>query len=69
MAPPGVVSGVVQVGDEQSDERPFKKHARRGCLLSLMLFNVVEQKIMRLVEEDMGVLLERKKIMDPSVGI
>ena len=48
-------TGIVRVGDEQSDELPFQKGARQGYLLSPILFNVVGEKIMRLLEEERDV--------------
>uniref|UniRef100_H3ABE5 Reverse transcriptase domain-containing protein n=1 Tax=Latimeria chalumnae TaxID=7897 RepID=H3ABE5_LATCH len=44
-------NGCVQVLSENTNEFPFEKGIRQGCLLSPMLFNVIGKKIMRIVGE------------------
>jgi hypothetical protein len=43
--------GVVRVGDQHTEEFPFKKGVRQGCLVSPLLFNAIGEKIMRTVLE------------------
>ena len=42
--------GTVRVDDGKTDMFAFEKGVRQGCLQSPMLFNVVGEKIMRLVK-------------------
>ena len=43
--------GIVRVDNEHTEEFPFEKGVRQGCLVSPLLFKIIGERIMRKVEE------------------